>query len=123
KNVMRPPYMTLKQYILLRNDLKEFSKGALIAQACHAVSYATTSFISHPDTVAYIEDIKNMRKVILKIRETDIQEICSVFIENEVDFVVWVEMPEDIMTCVATRPIDLDLFPSVLVYLQKYKLF
>lgn len=115
--------MALKQYILLRSDLRKFSKGALIAQACHGATYATVRYITHPNTVSYLEDTAKMCKVVLRIKEEDIPEISEVFRKNGVDFATWIEQPENIATCLCTRPLCLEEYPAVLSYLRKYKLF
>ncbi|TBU02421.1 hypothetical protein CWI37_0486p0010 [Hamiltosporidium tvaerminnensis] len=57
----------ITQYILLRNDLKNFSKGALIAQACHASVSAIITYKNDLDNQLYISDLNNMTKVILKV--------------------------------------------------------
>lgn len=58
--------MTIVQYILLRNDLN-FSKGALIAQACHSSVYSIERYRDHPDTIEYLRNIRLMTKVVLKV--------------------------------------------------------
>ncbi|TBU09633.1 hypothetical protein CWI36_0013p0010 [Hamiltosporidium magnivora] len=49
------------------NDLKNFSKGALIAQACHASVSAIITYKNDLDNQLYISDLNNMTKVILKV--------------------------------------------------------
>lgn len=58
--------MTVVQYILLRSDLS-FSRGAVIAQACHSSVYSIEKYRNHPDTIEYLENIESMAKIILKV--------------------------------------------------------
>lgn len=59
------------QYIIVRGDLKKvlkWSTGALIAQACHAAVAITHEFYNDSHTRLYLEDLKNMHKIILEVR-------------------------------------------------------
>ena len=58
------------QYILVRGDLMETLKwpmGAVIAQACHAATAVLHQYKDSEDTQAYLEDVDNMHKVVLKV--------------------------------------------------------
>jgi len=60
----------LVQYVLVRGDLARtlrWPSGAVIAQACHACVAVTHAYYSDPDTRAYLEDLGNMRKVVLEV--------------------------------------------------------
>lgn len=62
--------MKIVQYIFVRSDIKEFKKGSIAAQACHASVAAITKYKSNEYTMMYLEDIENMTKVILKVSKS-----------------------------------------------------
>ena len=58
------------QYVVLRSDLQTVLKwpvGALIAQACHACTAVFALHKDDPHVIAYVEDLDNMRKVVLQV--------------------------------------------------------
>lgn len=115
--------MALKQIVFLRSDLKNYSKGALITQACHATTYATFKYINYPDTMEYLKNITEMTKIILKITSEDITDLSSALNASHVDFVEWRELPEDIVTCLCTRPFMLEDYPDLRQFILRFKLF
>lgn len=61
---------TLVQIILLRKDLVKkfkYSKGALIAQCCHASTAVIVENFNDELTQNYVNDLKNMHKIILSV--------------------------------------------------------
>lgn len=62
----------LVQYLVLRKDLSQapfsWPAGALVAQACHAATAALHVHRDHPHTVAYLQELGRMRKVVLEVR-------------------------------------------------------
>lgn len=119
-----PMSAPLKQYIFLRGDLKDFSKGSLIAQACHGTTLATFTHKDHPSTVAYLKNIHDMHKVVLKIKEDDMPTIEAALTAEDVGFSVWIEAPENTATCLCTRPFVLEENSQELQDLfHKFKLF
>ncbi|VDM30446.1 unnamed protein product [Hydatigera taeniaeformis] len=99
---------TLVQYIVVRSDLKaslSWSLGAVIAQACHASTAALQKFAEHEDTRAYVADLENMHKVVLGVSDEVKLAFLSQRLEGEhIDFVLWREQPENILTALALRP-------------------
>lgn len=96
------------QYIFLRTDLKTFGRGSLVAQACHACVKAINVYKDHIDTINYLKAIENMHKVVLKIDSNNMQELKELLDKNHIQFVEWIEQPENIVTSISTRPIDVD---------------
>ena len=59
------------QYVVLRGDLHTVLKwplGALVAQACHACTAVFSIYRDDPCVEKYVEDLDNMRKVVLLVR-------------------------------------------------------
>ncbi|KAI4291349.1 hypothetical protein PAPHI01_0623 [Pancytospora philotis] len=115
--------MTIKQYIFLRTDLKDLKKGALVAQACHAAVCATVTYQEHQETRQYLEDMSSMHKIILRIAGQDIDALSEALNRAAVDFIAWREQPEDVVTCVSTRPVDLDKHEGLEQYFRRHKLY
>lgn len=63
----------LVQYLVLRKDLSQtpfsWPAGALVAQACHAATAALHIHRDHPHTVAYLQELGRMRKVVLEVSQ------------------------------------------------------
>uniref|UniRef100_A0A6I8PFU1 peptidyl-tRNA hydrolase n=1 Tax=Ornithorhynchus anatinus TaxID=9258 RepID=A0A6I8PFU1_ORNAN len=115
----------LVQYVVLRGDLARaplsWPLGALVAQACHAATAALHLYRAHPDTAAYLEDLGNMRKVVLQIPdEAALRGLATRLREESVDHTLWLEQPENTPTCLALRPYPRD---EVRSHLRELKLF
>lgn len=112
------------QYIVVRKDLitdLQWPFGAVVAQACHAVTAVTHLFHDDPDTQKYLEDLDNMHKVVLEAKNE--QELVSVkdkLVENNIKHKLWVEQPENIPTCLVCKPYPKN---EVQNYFKKLKLF
>ena len=97
-------------YLVIRKDLLSahgFPTGSVIAQGAHAATKAIWAFKDLPSTVTYLSDIKEMHKVVLETKNlVQLQKIITTLRENKIDFVEWNEQPEDVLTCIATRPYE-----------------
>ncbi len=94
----------LIQYIVLRKDLN-WPTGALIAQSCHASSAALHIFATDHLTQLYLNDLDNMHKCILGINSLDeLKTLNTTLINNQINFKLWTEQPENTPTCLATKP-------------------
>ncbi|WUR02382.1 peptidyl-tRNA hydrolase (PTRHD1) [Vairimorpha necatrix] len=109
------------QYIFLVSNIKTIKKGALIAQACHAAIKAIHTYKDSEDTKEYLNLIYSMTTVILKISTEDIKIISEKF--SSLDFVEWVEQPENLTTCLALRPYKIKDLEDFLPFIKNYKLF
>ncbi|VDO09128.1 unnamed protein product [Rodentolepis nana] len=98
----------LVQYIIVRTDLKaslSWSVGSIIAQACHASTAALYKYNEVEDTKAYVSDLDNMTKVILGVPgEVQLAKLAEKLENNNIEFVLWCEKPENILTAIALRP-------------------
>eukprot|EP00158_Paraphelidium_tribonemae_P009446 Partr_v1_DN28868_c1_g1_i4_m34336 len=57
-------------FVIIRRDLSksmDWSMGSVIGQACHAVSAVLWENRDHADVCSYMADIRNLRKVTLKV--------------------------------------------------------
>ncbi|XP_044756976.1 putative peptidyl-tRNA hydrolase PTRHD1 [Coccinella septempunctata] len=113
------------QYVIVRKDLllKEHNwpVGAVIAQACHAVTAVTHLFHDDEHTKKYLEDLDNMHKVVLEIpNEKEIISLHEVLEKNNIKHKLWIEQPENIPTCLVLKPYPKD---EVKAYFKDLKLF
>eukprot|EP00731_Ephydatia_muelleri_P010374 Em0005g960a len=122
----------LVQYVAVRGDLWRVQKwpiGALIAQGCHATTAVLHTFVDDPNVREYLADVDHMHKVVLEAStfitcvvndEADLLALASSLRGGEVDHKLWMEQPENIPTCLATKP-----YPKSCVqdYFKKFKLF
>lgn len=112
------------QYIVLRKDLLtelQWPFGAVVAQACHAVTAVTHLFQNDPDTQKYLEDLDKMHKVVLEAKhEQELTELKDKLVENNIKHKLWIEQPENIPTCLVCKP-----YPKTEIqnYFKKLKLF
>lgn len=111
---------TIVQYIVLRKDLK-WPLGALITQCCHASTSAIHLYNSDTQTQQYLNDLDRMHKIVLGIENlVDLDDLNKTLNENNVKFKLWIEQPENIPTCLATKP-----YPKTEIerFFKKFKLF
>ncbi|KAJ0984188.1 hypothetical protein J5N97_002544 [Dioscorea zingiberensis] len=96
------------QYVVLRRDLIDsWPMGSVVAQGCHAAVAAVWTHRDHPDTAAYCSDdnLNSMHKVTLEVKgEVQIRNLSEKLAGNGIDHKLWIEQPENIPTCIATRP-------------------
>ncbi|RNA41264.1 peptidyl-tRNA hydrolase PTRHD1 [Brachionus plicatilis] len=108
------------QYIAVRSDLK-WPKGALIAQGSHASVAAIHLNYDDPDTKAYLQSVDSMHKIVVAIPSlTEIKELDETLLTNNIKFKLWTEQPENIPTCLATKPYSKK---AVEHFFKSYKLF
>lgn len=114
----------LVQYVAVRRDLINELKwpiGAVIAQACHAVSAVVYLFKDDEHMKMYLEDVDNMHKIVLEVEdENALLSLNEKLASSDVKFKLWIEKPENIPTCLALKPYPKD---EVQKYFKKIKLF
>ncbi|KAG0725121.1 putative peptidyl-tRNA hydrolase PTRHD1 [Chionoecetes opilio] len=113
----------LVQYVVVRKDLftnLAWPLGAVIAQACHAAAAVTHLFHDDDNMKTYLADLDNMHKVVLGIdNEVQLKNLSEKLREASIDHKLWIEQPEDIPTCLVTKPyVKLE----VSKYFKKFKL-
>ena len=100
----------LYQFIVLRKDLGRALRwplGALAAQCAHAAVSAVWTYADREDTREYCskENMANMRKVVLEIKnESQLTALSEKLKGDGIEHALWREQPEDVVTCLATRP-------------------
>lgn len=92
------------QYIALRSDLK-WPKGALIAQSCHATAAVLHLNYNDKQTQEYLENLDSMHKVVVGVpSENELKELSEQLAKDDIKFKLWIEQPENVPTCLATKP-------------------
>jgi peptidyl-tRNA hydrolase len=100
----------LFQYIVLRRDLQEkdgWPLGSLVAQGAHAAVAAVAETWADGDTQAYVcaANLNSMHKAVLEVKNVAaLTGLSDRLTEAGVAHRVWREQPEDVMTCLATKP-------------------
>jgi peptidyl-tRNA hydrolase len=112
--------MSLVQYVVVRGDLLKhlgWPFGAVIAQACHACTAALHLYREDAQTRAYLSDLDRMHKV---SDEASLRALAETLTTNGIQHKMWIEQPEDIPTCIATKP-----YPKADIqnYFKRFKLF
>lgn len=109
---------------MVRSDLikeLQWPLGAVIAQACHAVTATTHLFHDDEYTKKYLEDLDNMHKVVLDgLNEQSLLSLQEKLNEADIKHKLWIEQPENIPTCLVVKPYPKE---EVHRYFKKFKLF
>jgi len=119
------PSEPLLQYVILRKDLwKEMNwpLGSIVAQGCHAATAALWLSKDQPKTQTYCapENIDHMHKVVLEANnDVQIRDIAHKLEEAGILHKLWIEQPEDFVTCLATAPYPKS---TVAPFMKKLKL-
>lgn len=104
------PTNPIVQYVVLRKDLGAslgWPLGSICAQAAHAAVAAVWEHRDHPDVEAYCapDAIDGMHKVVLEVKgETQLVNLAAKLADAGVAHKLWTEQPENVPTCLATRP-------------------
>ncbi|CAI0376426.1 unnamed protein product [Linum tenue] len=96
------------QYVVLRRDLIDaWPMGSVVTQGCHAAVAAIWSHRDDAHTVRYCapEKIDSMHKVTLEVKgETQMLNLAEKLKGGGIAHKLWIEQPENIPTCIATKP-------------------
>ncbi|XP_061346243.1 uncharacterized protein LOC133291904 [Gastrolobium bilobum] len=111
------------QYVVLRRDLIDtWPLGSVVTQGCHASVSAVWSNKDDPFTVDYCspDNIDSMHKVTLEVKgESQIKNLSEKLTSGGIIHKLWIEQPENIPTCLATKPYPKSVVSS---YFKKLKL-
>ncbi|XP_059640343.1 uncharacterized protein LOC132282621 isoform X2 [Cornus florida] len=114
----------LVQYIVLRRDLIDtWPLGSVVTQGCHASVSAIWSHKDDPHTLAYCSptNLDSMHKVTLEVKgEPQILNLSEKLKAAGIAHKLWIEQPENIPTCLATKPYPKSIVSS---FFKKLKLF
>eukprot|EP00271_Cylindrocystis_brebissonii_P012810 TRINITY_DN32313_c0_g1_i1.p1 TRINITY_DN32313_c0_g1~~TRINITY_DN32313_c0_g1_i1.p1 ORF type:complete len:279 (+),score=15.49 TRINITY_DN32313_c0_g1_i1:68-904(+) len=96
------------QHIVLRKDLVETLKwplGSVMAQGAHAAVAAIWLYREDQLVQRYCADLDHMHKVVLEVKgETQLLNLAEKLKAAGIAHKLWVEQPENIPTCLATKP-------------------
>ncbi|KAL9260609.1 putative peptidyl-tRNA hydrolase PTRHD1 [Drosera capensis] len=113
----------LVQYVVLRRDLiEEWPMGSVVTQGCHAAVAAVWMSREDEETRQYCGDgnIDSMHKVTLEVKgETQMLNLSEKLMAGGIVHKLWIEQPENIPTCLATKPYPKS---SVASFFKKLKL-
>ncbi|XP_002515344.2 putative peptidyl-tRNA hydrolase PTRHD1 [Ricinus communis] len=102
------PEDVLVQYVVLRRDLIDtWPMGSVVTQGCHASVSAIWENKDDPHTLQYCspENIDFMHKVTLEVKgEAQMLNLSEKLTAAGIVHKLWIEQPENIPTCLATRP-------------------
>ncbi|KAL0709323.1 hypothetical protein Bca4012_016301 [Brassica carinata] len=108
ENSAEKPDDVVVQYVVLRRDLIDsWPFGSVVTQGCHASVAAIWSFKDDPVTLQYCdpEHIDSMHKVTLEVKgETQMMNLSEKLRSGGISHKLWMEQPENIPTCIATKP-------------------
>ncbi|KAF3512510.1 hypothetical protein F2Q69_00000430 [Brassica cretica] len=108
ENSAEKPDDVVVQYVVLRRDLIDsWPLGSVVTQGCHASVAAIWSFRDDPVTLQYCDPqhIDSMHKVTLEVKgETQMLNLSEKLKSGGISHKVWMEHPENIPTCIATKP-------------------
>ncbi|RVD91714.1 peptidyl-trna hydrolase ptrhd1 [Tubulinosema ratisbonensis] len=112
----------LKHFIFVRNDIN-LNTGALLAQVSHVSIKCVLEFLSDPDCYTFINQT-DMTTIILQVNEDEYCELKEYLSSNsQVSFVEWLEQPENVMTALAVKPLEIEKEKEFMKFIKKYKLF
>ncbi|KAJ1905666.1 hypothetical protein IWQ60_012234 [Tieghemiomyces parasiticus] len=95
----------LTMFIIVRKDL---------IKACHATSAALWQFKDTPQVQDYVANLDGMHKVVLETKnEASLRKAAEGLQAKGIDYYMWVEQPENILTCLATAPTQRSLVSEV----------
>ncbi|CAH8353707.1 unnamed protein product [Eruca vesicaria subsp. sativa] len=107
-NTAEKPDDVVVQYVVLRRDLIDsWPLGSVVTQGCHASVAAIWSFKDDPVTLQYCDPqhIDSMHKVTLEVKgETQMMNLSEKLKSGGISHKLWMEQPENIPTCIATKP-------------------
>ncbi|XP_010422818.1 PREDICTED: putative peptidyl-tRNA hydrolase PTRHD1 [Camelina sativa] len=108
ENSAKNPEDVVVQYVVLRRDLIDsWPLGSVVTQGCHASVAAIWSFKDDPVTLQYCDPqhIDSMHKVTLEVKgETQMMNLSEKLKLGGISHKLWMEQPENIPTCIATKP-------------------
>ena len=120
----------LVQYIVMRSDLTRhhrYSTGALISNGSHAAIAVIAAHWQEEDVQRYVgrgggEAGSQMRTVTLAAKdEAELRGAAETLRQHRVAHSLWLEAPEQLPTCLATRPQQRSLVQPLLRHLKLFR--
>lgn len=108
----RTPSDDVLMYLIVRQDLADsWPRGAVAAQVAHAATAVCAELLLMPRTaappaaIAYFSSAAHMRKVVVAVpEEQSLLETAAKLQAAGVGHKLWIELPENVPTCIATYP-------------------
>ena len=118
---------TLVQYIVMRSDLvkqHKWNAGGLIANGSHAAVAAIADSWHDSDVQQYVTGAhgKQMHTVVLQAGdEKELLDTAALLKQNDVAHRVWIEQPDRLPSCLATRPYQRQRIQPLLRHLKLFR--
>jgi peptidyl-tRNA hydrolase len=99
-----------------------FDKRILFTKkACHASVAAIHLNYNDQETIKYLQNLEKMHKIIISVQNhEELKSLNDTLLVNEIKFKLWIEEPENVPTCLATKPYSKSLIEK---YFKMFKLF
>ena len=123
----------LVQYVVMRSDLVKSLKwnvGGLIANGSHACLSVIAEHLHDDDVRLYLglstppegEAAVQMHAVVLAVRdEEELQSTAELLRRHSIAHRLWVEAPERVPSCLATRPYQRSIVQPLLRHLKLFR--
>eukprot|EP00045_Choanoeca_perplexa_P001208 m.18387 g.18387 ORF g.18387 m.18387 type:complete len:155 (-) comp10799_c0_seq2:297-761(-) len=112
------------QHVVVRADLindLHWPVGAVMSQACHASVAAIATNLEDDQVKEYLTQLGTMHKVLAQTADqASLVKLSKQLHERDVVHHLWVEQPENLPVCLATKPVSRS---TVVKPLRKLKLF
>ena len=121
---------TLVQYIVMRSDLVKqhrWNVGGLIANGSHACLAVIAEHVQHEDVRRYLglsgeKQSQQMHTVVLSVTdERELRDTAALLAGHDIAHCLWVEAPEQLPSCLATRPYPRSALQPLLRHLKLFR--
>lgn len=116
---------TLVQYIVMRSDLikqHKFNVGGLIGNGSHAAIAVIQQSMNHPHTLEYLKQVNSMHTVVLSVKnDEELISTSESLNQSSILNHIWIEQPENLPVCLATRPAPRGVIQPLLKHLKLFR--
>ena len=123
----------LVQYVVMRSDLTKslhWNVGGLIANGSHACLGAIADHLDDADVRSFLglakrpggEPLTQMHAVVLSVKdEEELRSTAELLSQHSIAHLLWVEAPEQVTSCLATRPYQRSVIQPILKHLKLFR--
>ncbi|KIY50166.1 peptidyl-tRNA hydrolase II [Fistulina hepatica ATCC 64428] len=106
-NPVKEKQSLVMQLVVRRDLLSQWGLGPLMAQTAHATAAVLYETREQANTIAYLNDLRNMRKVVLETPDAKSLEKLAFLLsaaDPPIPHHLWLEQPQNVTTCLAFAP-------------------